>query len=170
MAANSSTMRRRARSTQTKQEAAKAQLSSFIHKVMEPLPDECLVDTQYNSMLRQQRFTAWRAILKELRYFEAISNFSLYSFDPPEPYRVPGLKLAQRQVYVDRYRDVLARLLLTPSPSQLELRWKRQELRSMSGCVPVKREDVEASIAADEVFLASHPTRRSSGSQRKEAL
>lgn len=144
-------------------EAARKELGSFIYKVMEPLPDDCLLDTQYNSMLRQQRFTAWRTVRTELRYFEALANLALYNFDPPELYHVPALKLAHRQVYVERYRDALARLLLIPSPSQLELKWKRQELKNLYVGVPVKREDVEASIAADEIFLAAHPTRRSKG-------
>lgn len=146
--------------------ASSEKLLRFIEACMDPIPDAVLLDTAYNSMLRQQRFTAWRTLDVERRYFDALAEVASYYFTP-KPYHLPGLRFAHRQEYVAKSRAALAKLLVTPSPSQLELKWKRRELKRLNSHVPVDPDEVEASIHADEIFLAAHPTRRTSKGGRK---
>lgn len=146
--------------------ASSEKLLRFIEACMDPIPDAALLDTAYNSMLRQQRFRAWRTLDIERRYFEALADLSNFYFTP-QPYHLPGMRFANGQEYVNKSRAALAKLLVTPSPSQLELEWKRRKFKRLNSYVPVDPDKVEASIQADDVFLAAHPTRRTSKEGRK---
>jgi len=68
------------------------------------------------------------------------------------------------QVLVERWREAVAKKLLTPAPDLAGINWKRAQLKS-SGFpyLPVKKERVERAIAEDVAFLAAHPTRIKKG-------
>ena len=143
---------------------AREQLDSFIHKVMEPLPEECLIDTHYNSIVRQQRRDAWRAANAKRRCYEALFRVAC-DVSQNFRYRVDAaVSVPSQSECLRLYREALAEQLLTPIEGKADIAWKR---RVRLGSLPVSKEQVEAAIAADEAFLAAHPVRRAGRGDRK---
>ncbi|KJC60053.1 hypothetical protein UP10_15385 [Bradyrhizobium sp. LTSPM299] len=63
---------------------------------------------------------------------------------------------------VDKWREAVAKLLLTPAPDTRAVTWKRQQLSSRGfPYLPVSKERVQRVIDEDDAFLKAHPTRRS---------
>jgi hypothetical protein len=74
----------------------------------------------------------------------------------------PPADNASRFGLVDKWREAVAKRLLTPAPDLAAITWKRAKLKSSDfPYLPVKKERVERAIADDLAFLAAHPTRRS---------
>jgi hypothetical protein len=135
--------------------------NAFVNAVMEPLPDETLLDTHYNLVMRRARHEAWHQADTTTRYCKALfdvcwATSSYYEY-------VEKNEIAARRVdgahaaLLSAYRTALARQILTPAYHRANVAWKR---RQDVDYLPIKREEVEAAIAADEAFLAAHPTRR----------
>ena len=62
---------------------------------------------------------------------------------------------------VDKWREAVAKKLLTPAPDLGAITWKRAKLKSRDfSYLTVKKERVERVIADDVAFLDAHPTRR----------
>jgi hypothetical protein len=65
---------------------------------------------------------------------------------------------------VDKWREAVAKKLLTPAPDLDAITWKRAKLKSSDfPHLPVKKERVERAIADDVAFLEAHPTRAKRG-------
>lgn len=74
---------------------------------------------------------------------------------------LPSAENESRLGLVDKWREAVAKMLLTPAPDLAAVTWKRAQLKKRGFCfVPVKKERVERAIANDVAFLAAHPTRR----------
>jgi hypothetical protein len=65
---------------------------------------------------------------------------------------------------VDKWREAVAKQLLTPAPDLGAITWKRAKLKSRDlPYLPIKKERVERAIADDVAFLEAHPTRAKRG-------
>lgn len=141
-------------------------LEAFMSKVLEPVTDAELIDTQYNSLVRNTRSQAWTAAKYKAAYFEALMDastcLSICSGRANSPVEFVA-SLPSRKDLVDLYRQALAEQLLTPAFEKKDIEWKKRQLKKLSKCVPVRPEDVTASIQADEDFLARHPVKRERG-------
>lgn len=137
--------------------ALSAKLSRFIEACMDPLPDAVLIDTQYNSMVREQRRDAWRAAAAKTRCYKALCEVA-WCVGEGTRYRVSAdVDIPPAKECVRLYRQAVADQLLTPVEHKADIAWKRrQELTN----VPVSADKVAAAIAEDERFIASHPTAR----------
>jgi len=124
-------------------------------------------ETAKNSRIRIARRDAWwhadrvigywRARLDWCRALELSQKYGIAdsaSFPSAENESPYGL--------VDKWREAVAKKLLTPAPDLAAITWKRAKLASSDfPYVPVKKERVEQAIADDVPFLAAHPSRRS---------
>jgi hypothetical protein len=62
---------------------------------------------------------------------------------------------------VDKWREAVAKKLLTPAPDPAAITWKRAKLKSSDfPHLPIK---IERANADDVAFLAAHPTRAKRG-------
>lgn len=130
-------------------------LSKFIEACMDPLPDAVLIDTQYNSMVRQQRRDAWRAADAKTRCYKALREVAWY-VDEDARYCVPtDVNIPPQKECLRLYRQAVADQLLTPVERKADIAWKRRQLLAD---LPVTEEQVAEAIAADERFIAMHPT------------
>jgi hypothetical protein len=79
------------------------------------------------------------------------------------------LIIASGNALVEKWREAVAKQLLTPAPDLGAITWKRAKLKSGDfDHLPVKEPRVEQAIADDEAFLAAHPTRKPSGKPCKK--
>lgn len=152
------------KSTATLSSTGRRALDAFMSKVLEPVTDAELVDTQYNSLVRNTRSHAWGQAKNKTAYYDALFHAALsldlnqgryaeFEFVAVLPHRDKVLRL---------YRQALADQLLTPAFEKKDIEWKKRQLMKLN-CVPVRTEDVTASIKADEDFLARHPVKRERG-------
>jgi len=129
---------------------------------LEPLPDEALIDTHYNSIARHARRDAWYRARTETHFFEALLQYVRAA----KAYckRIDHINELQRIAEADdldilrQKRSAVARQILTPAPTKAAVAWKRQAAEDKY--LPVRPEDIEAAIAADEAFFAAHPVKR----------
>jgi hypothetical protein len=145
--------------------AGSGKLSRFIHACMEPLPAEELIDTKFNSMLRNQRHKQWHAAYCQYAALKGLLGATDYRLERVERLFNAPISLPSRDQILKRYREALAELLLTPTVRKSDVEWKKRQLKDLK-YVPVDASDVEAAIAADDAFLAAHPikrTRRNTG-------
>jgi hypothetical protein len=62
---------------------------------------------------------------------------------------------------VDKWREAVAKQLLTPAPDLGAVTWKRAKLKSSDfSWLPIDAARAEQAMADDVAFLAAHPTRR----------
>ncbi len=136
-------------------------LDAFMSKVLEPVTDAELIDTQYNSLVRNARAKAWNLAKRKTEYFDALKT-AAFHLELDKGRNLSGFVavLPSRLVLVDLYRQALAEQLLTPAFQKLDIDWKKRQLAKLSRSIPVRPEDVAASIKADEDFLARHPIKR----------
>jgi hypothetical protein len=74
----------------------------------------------------------------------------------------PSVENENRFGLLDKWREAVAKKLLTPAPDLVAIAWKRAKLNSSDfPYLPIKKERVERAIADDVAFLEAHPTRRS---------
>lgn len=132
------------------------QLDAFMLRVMEPLTEGELVDTQYNSLARQARFAAWSLAERVTMYYSALRKAASYAGAKDVLHLAPGCTLPPYGTILIAWRAAVARQLLTPASQKADIDWKkRQDITYL----PVDAEDVTRAIAADEAFLAAHPVR-----------
>lgn len=135
-------------------------LSAFMAKVLEPVTDAELVDTQYNSLVRNVRAEAWRKAKTKTEYYSALKDAAFCLECKGRPPFEFAAALPSRLELVDLYRAALAEQLLTPAFQKLDIDWKKRQLAKLIRSIPVRPEDVAASIKADEEFFARHPVKR----------
>ncbi|MCZ7463531.1 hypothetical protein [Rhizobium rhizogenes] len=152
------------KSTTSLSAARRITLDAFMSKVLEPVTDAELVDTQYNSLVRRTRSKAWNAAKRKTEYYDALARAALHlGFNKGKDPNGFPVALPSRESLVDLYRQALADQLLTPAFQKLDIEWKKRQLMKLKRWVPVRPEDVAASIQADEDFLARHPVKRERG-------
>jgi hypothetical protein len=129
-----------------------------MQRLLEPLPAEALVDKEYNSMLRQVRWEAWRLAWIKTRYLRAKADWE----DAEGTYLkwFEGVRIHHKQETVDALRLAIAEQILLPAPDKAALRWKKAAANKP--CLPITAAEVERAIADDEAWLAAHPARRPS--------
>ncbi len=139
-------------------------LDAFMSKVLEPVTDAELVDTQYNSLVRNTRAKAWSTAKRKTEYYDSLKT-AAFHLELNKGKDLNGLVVAlpSRESLTDLYRQALADQLLTPAFQKLDIEWKKRQLAKLKRWVPVRPEDVAASIQADEDFLARHPVKRDRG-------
>lgn len=136
-------------------------LDAFMSKVLEPVTDAELIDTNYNSLVRNTRAKAWNLARRKTEYYDAL-KMAAFHLELDKGKNLNGLVvvLPSRLDLIDLYRQALADQLLTPAFQKLDIDWKKRHLAKLSRAIPVRPEDVAASIKADEDFLARHPVKR----------
>ena len=71
---------------------------------------------------------------------------------------------SERYALVEKWREAVAKQLLTPAPDLAAITWKRAKLKNSDfPHLPIKKERVEQAITDDVAFLAAHPTRMKRG-------
>jgi len=129
-----------------------------------------LIETGKNHRIRLKRRDVWwhagrvadywRARLDWQGALECAQSHGIAdsaSFPPPR-------EKETRFDLVDKWREAIARQMLTPAPDQAAVAWKRAKLQSSDfKHLRVKTERAEQAIANDVAFLAAHPTRRPKG-------
>jgi hypothetical protein len=136
--------------------------TAFVHAVLEPLPDEALFDTHYNSIARLARRDAWYRAQTETQFFEALLQYvraaKSYCKHVKQIEELKTYSGADEYDILRQKRAAVARQILTPAPSKTEVAWKRKA--ALDKYLPINPEDIDAAIAADEAFFAAHPTKR----------
>ncbi|HZR88392.1 MAG TPA: hypothetical protein VFB02_16410 [Bradyrhizobium sp.] len=123
-------------------------------------------ETGKNSRLRKERREVWRAAEATTRYWRArldmehaISMVVMYGTDEAKLH--PEYDQSNHMKMVDKYREMLVRQLLTPAPDSNAVVWKKAAFERRDHLhTDVKPERIERAIAADEEWLATHPTKR----------
>lgn len=123
-----------------------------------------------NSRIRNARRDAWWRAERLVDYWRA--RFDWYSaLGTAQKWEIagsasfsPAKEHLARLELVDKWREAIAKKLLTPAPCIAAVTWKQAQLRTLGfSYVPVKKEQVERAIADDVAFLAAHPTRAKRG-------
>ena len=122
-------------------------------------------ETAKNSRLRLARRDVWWHAGQVADYWQArmVWHHALSSAQSHgiADSRQIALENKSRFAFVDKWREAIAKQLLTPAPDLAAITWKRAKLTSSDfPYVPVKKERVEQAIDDDVAFLATHPTRR----------
>ncbi len=139
--------------------ATNTKLSVFIEACLEPLPDDVLIDTQYNSMIRKQRHAQWHKEYYRYATLKGLLEAATYKWGECAYLFSAPIFLPPRDQVLKCYREALANLLLTPAVRKGDVDWKKRQINDLK-YVPVDPTEVEAAIVADEAFLAAHPTKR----------
>ncbi|WP_442577595.1 hypothetical protein ACSBOB_18670 [Mesorhizobium sp. ASY16-5R] len=143
----------------------RGRLDAFIGQCLDPLPDETLVDTAHNSMLRQSRHRAWFIGQTVVEFCRASLDFHTVADRYARVVQHDDAKAKEhhaiRSDMLGKWRTAVAVALLIPAGRQDALSWKIATLKSREmPWFPVERAKVEAAIAADKAWLAAHPTTR----------
>jgi hypothetical protein len=133
----------------------------------DPPATETLSTTAKNGKLREKRKESWRAAEAATRYWrvrltlhDAVSQAQRVEI--PEGRLHPDVDHEDRSPIVAKWREALARQVLTPAPDANSVKWKQAVLDSGDlTYTGVKLERVERAIADDLAFLAAHPVRQS---------
>jgi hypothetical protein len=136
--------------------------------------DPAATETAKNGKLREHRWKIWRMAEAATRYWRLRLKFSdaiecAQSMGIPEgsyhPIADPEDRrqsFEDRRSLVARWREALARQLLTPAPDAASVKWKQTALAAGDHeYTGVKTERIERAIADDLAFLAAHPVRQS---------
>jgi hypothetical protein len=157
--------------------AIRSKLGKKISPSSEPVSDrprtaagyfrnEDVSDTCQNQRLRSNRRDVWREADAVMEYWHvsmkmdsAISR--VQNFGTPEGDLHPTRNPKDYWTLVEKWRKAWARLMLTPAPDMLSVRWKRAQLKARNHKhTDLKTERIEQAIADDVEFLKAHPTRR----------
>jgi hypothetical protein len=123
-------------------------------------------ETAKNARIRTERRDAWWLAERAADYWHArwkwhdeLETAQRYgigdseSFPPPAP--------ASPLEAVDKWREAVAKQLLTPAPTLADVAWKRAKIKSDEfNQLPISLARAEKAIADDLALLAAHPTRR----------
>jgi hypothetical protein len=131
-----------------------------------PQCEEGVSETAKNGKLRENRKEIWRMAEAARRYWRVRLTFhdalsQAQRMEIPEGHYHPIVDSDDRMPMVRRWREALARQVLTPAPDANSVKWKQAVLDSGDlEYAGVKAERVEQAIADDIAFLKSHPTPR----------
>lgn len=155
------------------------QLDRFLFRIMEPLSEEVLTDTHYNSLARNSLREAWDKARLTTDYFQA--KHALIFAEMIYKIRVVGCSDVKEHAYeqerldiVDQLRAAVAVQIMTPAPDLAAVDWKKRKVKDkLVRYGSLTTEQIMARIAEDEAFLAAHPItkrpRRDRG-KRKEPV
>jgi len=133
-------------------------LSKFIDALLVPSPPESLVDTAYNSQLRQDRQINWRNAFRQYKFWKALDEAAL-SITMLAKIVVPaGLVLPSRDVCMHEVRKAYAALLRTPAYDRTSVAWKKRQ--KTGGYYGFEAEELSRIIEDDEAFLDATPVTR----------
>lgn len=136
--------------------------NKFIEALLEPLPDDALTDTNYNSLMRQARRQRWREAQTRTWYLEALARFqlsaALYAREIEGDTKKETANMEARHQTMPKLRRAVARQILTPAPDANAVAWKKNA--SKDGFLPITKQDIAEAIMLDEEFLSAHPVRR----------
>jgi hypothetical protein len=128
--------------------------NGFIKALLEPLPAAALVDTHYNSLMRQIRREAWWQADAKTKLMQA--KLQLWRAEECFARRCEGAPMrANDSRLVADYRAAIADQILVPAPDQLSVKWKKDAAKDRY--LPITRDTIDSAIAADEQWLAAHP-------------
>jgi hypothetical protein len=129
----------------------------------EPQTESCR-----NHRMRLGRRKAWTAARRLTDYWRARFEWhnqlsSAQDYDVADANSFPKSKDGEgRFALVALWRDALVKQMLTPAPDLGAIAWKRTQLKGgQHEHIGVKAETIERAIAADEKWLAAHPSKRS---------
>jgi hypothetical protein len=126
-------------------------------------------ETAKNSRIRIARRDAWWHAYRVADYWRARLDWTsdleiAQQYGIADSASFPSAKNENRFGLVDKWREAVAKKLLTPAPDLGAITWKRAKLKSSDfPHLPVKKERVELVIADEVAFLAAHPTRTKGG-------
>jgi hypothetical protein len=126
-------------------------------------------ETAKNSRIRITRRDAWWHALHVADYWRARLDWHselgiAQRYGIADSVSFPSAENENRFGLVDKWREAVAKKLLTPAPDLGAITWKRAKLKSSDfPHLPVKKERVERAIADDVAFLEAHPTRAKRG-------
>jgi len=131
--------------------------------------------TGANAQLRKARKQAWRRADAARQYWKdrlalehAINQVQHLGVEEGRLH--PPFDPKDRWIVLDRYREAIAKQLLTPAPDTMSVKWKQaalaQEGRRLHDSVTAAQ--IERVIAKDTAFLAAHPIRQSNRRSTKE--
>lgn len=152
----------RERSNATLSEGHKAQI-----KLLAQTPGTSgAAGTARNAQLRRERHEAWHVAFLRMRYWEAAVTLHhriscVQKMGAPEGRNHSPIDPNDLHTLVANREAATAHLLLTPAPRLDAVQWKRKILASGRRCGALTAAEIEAAIAEDEEFLASHPLRQS---------
>lgn len=142
--------------------AAKNSFSTFLSRVLEPLPDHELVDTALNRAERDTRATAWSDArfttdywFAEMQCAWATATYAKRVINDSDKEKA---SIDDAVKFTREWRQAVGRQLLTPAPSKVDVAWKRRHADDKF--LSVSRNEIQAAIASDEAFLSAHPIRR----------
>lgn len=121
-------------------------------------------ETARNSRIRTARRDAWwRAERLEdywrarLDWYSALGTAQKWEIADSASFSPAKDHLARLEL-IDKWREAVAKKLLTPAPGLAAVTWKQAQLKARGfSYVPVKK---SRSNARSPTFLAAHPTRR----------
>jgi hypothetical protein len=137
------------------------------HRIRERQSREPETETGKNQRLRQRRYEAWQKVDTEKDYWKARMDFGdalsrAQRCGISDAMSFPAVQHEDRWPLLGKYREALARLLLTPAPTVATVNWKQAVLASGGHLhTSVESERLDRVIADDLAFLAAHPVRQS---------
>ena len=129
---------------------------------------ETLTETCKNQRLRKSRRDAWRTAEHLTSFARARMDWHA-ALSCAQSWSVPGADHYPsadegdgRFDLVAIWRETLVQQMLTPAPDLSAIAWKRTQLKGgQHEHIGVKAETIARAIAADEKWLAAHPSKRS---------
>jgi hypothetical protein len=122
-------------------------------------------ETAKNSRIRRARGDAWEAARRISEYWLARMKWQI-ALEIAQQYGIadsnsfPSAENDRHFCLADKWREAVAKQMLTPAPDLGAVTWKRAKLKSDDfPYLPIKKEQVERAIADDVAFLEAHPTR-----------
>ena len=127
-------------------------------------------ETARNSRIRSARRDAWWHAARLAEYWRARLDWhsalgTAQKYEIGDSASFPSAAENETRFgLVDKWREAVAKKLLTPAPDLAAITWKRAKLESRDFLqLPVKKERTERAIADDVEFLEAHPTRAKKG-------
>jgi hypothetical protein len=132
--------------------------------------------TAINSDLRKERRDAWWHADRVADYWRARLDWhSALSIAQQQGIgdsaSFASVEHESRYGLVEKWREAVAKKLLTQAPDLAAITWKRAQIKGrLFSHLPITRQRAERVIAEDVAFLAAHPTRKSApmSNERKE--
>jgi hypothetical protein len=130
-----------------------------------PLPPPA-TETAKNARIRIERRDVWWLVEREAEYWHARFKW-LHALETAKRYKIGDSGSFPPASYcpfdaVGKWREAVAKQLITPAPTLADVAWKRAKVKSDDfKQLPIALARAERAIADDQVFLAAHPTRRS---------
>jgi hypothetical protein len=124
-------------------------------------------ETAKNSRIRLARRETWWHVHRVVDYWLARLDWwgalaAAQQYGIADSALFPVAKEEDRLGLVDKWREAVAKQLITLAPTTAAVAWKRAKIKSDEfKQLPITLTRAEQAIADDSAFLAAHPTRRS---------